>query len=478
MIKKIQQYLLTNHPIIWNIKLVPMVLLIIAIQIIFFTFGYISTDNTINYGDRFFSELYFLVYAGSLLVGTLLFIFWLIRYNRNNGLKVFYPHTNLTLYLEWICIFVICIFIGFIPNSLSLGKSNKWKSAATQTEQEKVMQILNRSRALLPADTYYFELDKNQQPIMVGDANVDRTKFDTKLYNYEEDAVTPDNPIEYVGPSLLYFKDNMRSSYWRYDEAQVETVHQWLVTQNQDSIRATMQAFLDLHKKHNLKTNLDIDSWMTTVYNPPLYPVTETIADNDYNVVNYVNEKYTQQDKLYSYYEKMGSNYEKNGFDRWYIIVTLTIAMGLSVLVFSSRVTSGKSWIFALLSAGVLIFAFSLLSGILALFDGGEFIGIFMPLFWIGLFAIIGFVITLKVVNGRKKGKSNIYVNLGIWMIPALIPWIYQLFIFIKMIGQDDIKSQITDYTYIMLFVNLIFTLIVMFPAVMLIRKWKALPED
>lgn len=485
MINKIQQYLLTNQPTIWNTKLVPIVLLTIAIQIAFFAFGYLATNNGINYKDGLLSGMYILVYAGSLLVGLLLFIFWLLQYNRNNGLKVFYPTSNLNLYLEWICILIVCIFIGYIPNSLSQGKATKWKQAISKSDQKEAFKKLNRAQALLPSSIYNFELGVDQQPMMVGDAPVNRTKFDTKLYTYEENATSPNNPIEYVGPSYLYYKDNKRNSYWRYDEEDAAIVEHWLKTQNKDSIRMVMQDFLDLHTKYNLKTNVDIDYWMETVYNPPLYPVTKTIGSNEYIQNSYSSyddenpdNKYLNLDTLYNYYEEVNDYYSADGYSKWYNIITLTFALGISVLVFSSRVTSGRHWVFALLCTGVILFVFSLLSGLILLIDDGLTFPLIMPLCWLILFVAICFAIALKVVNSKQKGKSNIYMNLAIWMIPALIPWTYQIFVYFQIFVNENWSDTVVDFTYIMLYANIVFTLIVMFPAVMLIRKWKALPED
>lgn len=484
MIKNIQNHLLVNQPTLWNTRLIPMLLLTVAIQTFFFIITYFATDTSILYSEQVFSGTYYLLYAGSVLVSILVLIFWLLQYNRNNATRVFYPQSVVTLYIEWLCIFAICIFIAFIPNSLSIAKTTKWKSTITQAEQQAAVKIINEARALLASNVYYFELDGNQQPLMVGNADVDRSKFDTKLFNYEENATTPDNPIEYVGPSYLYYKDNYRNSYWDESDEVPSRVNRWLIQENKDSIRAVMESFLDLQSKHKLKTNVDVDYWMKTVFNPPLYPVTDLIATDEYTTTyskygddDYSNGKYVSLDQLSRYYYEAGSYYGHDGFNKWYIVVTLIIALGISVMVFSSRMTSGRYWIFALLSSGVIIFIFSLLAGMASLISSNNF-GFTMPIFWLILFAVIACLLGIKIAQKEKKGKSNIYINLAIWMIPAIIPWIYQLIVFLDIIEEGRLVDSMLDNTYIMLIVNLIFTTVMMFPAILLIRKWKALPED
>lgn len=478
MFKNIQQYLLINHPIIWNIRIVPILLTVILSQVIFFLLGYMLTDNSPQY-DSFISGIYYLLYAGSLLVGTLLLIFWLMRYNRNNGLRAFYPFTTLQLYLEWVCIFIVCIAIGFLPYALQEGKSAKWQRVVSYKELKQSMDVLHKVSILIPTDEYKYELVGNQTPLMVGDAKVDRTKFDTKLYNYVEDADTPDNPIEYVGPSFLYAKDNGRNAYWRYDRDAVEVVHGWLVNQNQDSIRATMDAFLELQKKHNFKTNLDTDYWMSIVYNPPLYPVKELIEGSHsiYNQQEYA--RYTQYYELFNYYQEIEKSYNKEESTNWQIIVVLTIAMGISLLIFSSRVTSGRHWIYALLTAGVLVFIYSILLGLCAILESLGPTYLFVPIFWIGIFVAIVVALTIKLAGGSKKARSNIYLNLGIWMVPTIIPLIYALYRMTYSIIFGKISSSEEDVIiFILLIVNMIAVIIAMFPIAMLIRRWKALPED
>lgn len=488
MIKRLNQYLLTNYPVIWNLKVIPVALLVAVVQIFLFTVGYLMTEVDMKNDSSFYyrsaaDTFYYIIYAGAVLTAILIFIFWLIQYNRNNGLKAHYPQSNPSLYLEWISIFLLCSFICFTPNSLSLGKAAKKKSVISEQECKETMSIIRRTEALLPSYTYSFNLGEKQKPLRVGNANVDRTKFDTRLFNYEEGALTPENPIEYIGPSYLYYMDNDVYSYNKKSIPEVEQVHRWLENQNRDSIEATLKAFLDLHKRHKLKTNVDLDYWMSLVYNPPLYPVDEdrTIQSNDYDVTNHITEKYVKYSNLESYYRSIENEYQDYEFKKWAILIAALMGLGFSMMVFSARFTSGRSWIFALLATGVIAFIFSIFTGIMALVDYGVVSSILYPLLWLILLVVIGFAIALKVVNGKQKGRSNIYINIVLWLIPTVIPIIYYLYYYLRytLTGNYQYYTSIyEDTAYIMLVITIIFSVIIMFPIIMLLRKWKALPED
>lgn len=483
MIKRLNQYLLTNYPVIWNLKLVPLSLLIVAALLCLFIIGYVTTNNTIDNGNSIFEISYYLIYAGSILAAILIFIFWLVQYNKYNGLKAHYPRSAKSLYVEWLLIFVLCSFICFLPNSLSHGKASKIKSAATEQECKEIISLLRKVNALNPTNTYTFSLGSKQKPLLVGDAEVDRTKFDRNLFNYEENALTPENPIEYVGPSYLYFKDNDYATYYKGNEEE-EIVHRWLVNQEKDSIQATLQAFIDLQNKYKLKSNITLDYWMSLVYNPPLYPVDEDklIMPNDYEIINHVTEKYTQYDKLSNYYLNIDSEYKDNFFQQWNWLISLIVGLGLSTMVFSARFTSGKSWIFAFLAVGVIGFAFSIIIGILAIIDYFSlFTPVIYPALWLMLFTVVTYMTILKVVNERHKGRSNIYINIGIWFIPAIVPIIYQIYAYIRYLMSYDYftdRLENSDSWHTVFVISIIFSCIVMYPAIMLLRKWKALPED
>lgn len=473
MLKKIEQYLLNNYPVVWSIKAVPIVLIALCLHILFFAIAYSATTPTAK--DHLFSQSgrYFFLYGFSILTTILLFIFWLIRYGRHNGLKAFYPQSALSRYAEWLLTFVICAFICFIPYSLNLGKSAKWRTAISKHELAAAKLIIARTLPLTPNDIYQYQLESSTMPMQVKNARVDRTRFNTGLFTYEENAESPENPIEYIGPSLLYYNDYY---YNTSDISQTETarVHQWLTEEKEDSIRATIQAFLTLQQKNGLESNLNAETWMKMIYNPPLYPV-----DNDnlicryhYTYNNYSGEKYTEIGTLNDFYNEADRNiHSPEDSKAWAPLVILIVAMGVSVLIFSSRVTGGRLWIFALLSLGILLFVFFLVAGFTSIIID-DTLSTLTPIYWFGLLIVISWKLGMKITGNKSKGRSGIYINLFIWFVPAIIPWLYQPYL---ILNHSD--SNIEELSYIVCIVNVIYTLIVMYPLSILAKRWAALPE-
>ena len=152
MLKKIQTYLLENHPILWNVRILPMAAILAGLHLLFFGLGYIFTNtkftNTYYYNDLG-SNLGFL-YFFCILTAVLLLIGWLIFYFRNNGFRTLYPCRTSRLYLEWLLIFVITTGIALLPFSMTKGYEVKWKSVATEQEVKEALALLGKIELLIP----------------------------------------------------------------------------------------------------------------------------------------------------------------------------------------------------------------------------------------------------------------------------------------------------------------------------------------
>ena len=86
MFTKIQKYLLINHPLLWNTKIVPALCFALLFHILFFVIGYVYgnvdfTDE--NYYRSDFSTGVIIFF--SILITILFFVVWFVYYFRNNG---------------------------------------------------------------------------------------------------------------------------------------------------------------------------------------------------------------------------------------------------------------------------------------------------------------------------------------------------------------------------------------------------------
>src|SRR5688572_11959070 len=105
MFKKTQKYLLLNHPLLWNTKVVPLTCFSLLVHVIFLIVGYINGALNFNETDQNYSSgskdiiLFF-----GVLISFLSVVIWLVYYFKNNAFKAFYPKSNFALFREWLLI--------------------------------------------------------------------------------------------------------------------------------------------------------------------------------------------------------------------------------------------------------------------------------------------------------------------------------------------------------------------------------------
>lgn len=150
MFKKIQNYLLINYPLLWNIKIVPMASFLIVFNIIFFFLGYVSgeIDFTTTGGNYYKNNQEIILFFG-VLISILLFIVWLVFYLKNNGFKSFYPKRNNSLFKEWFIIFSLLILISSFSFSFLFGSDLRVKSYYSEKEATKRCATLAKASLFL-----------------------------------------------------------------------------------------------------------------------------------------------------------------------------------------------------------------------------------------------------------------------------------------------------------------------------------------
>lgn len=528
MIKRIQKYLLSNHPILWNVRLVPMLFVLLAIHLVIFGIGYLSTNTDFN-KTYYYSpgSSLGILYPVSILVCILLLIGWLIFYNRNNGFKNFYPRKVRQIYTEWILIFSITSAITFIPFTLTEGFIMKWKSVATITDAQDAMKTIVMAKVMIPNSqgNYLYETEYDQpipipQEIKLYADSLDLNLYDTE-YNYESGLTIKG----YTGPSLLFYKDY--DSYYFYNNDReyldnpahtkiknLKCLITWLKEGNTDSIRTIMEQFSSLQKKHNLEIDLTVEEWYKRIYNPPFFPVEKATMIVDYSPkdyelkynydgytpetpvavtamdsddissTNYLQAIPTAQPHLQ--YRELEAGYEQiikshNYKDINPIILTcLCFALGISILIFSYRSTNGKSWLIALVATGILIFISSLIAIGLSEsinWSNGEVIMMIILSLWIILFIVLLTKIIIKIINKGSKGRSNIYANILIWLTPFIIPFTYIIYMTYQDIASDYSNSK-DEIIVNILWINIPAIIVAMYPISILVRNWKSIPDE
>jgi hypothetical protein len=151
------------------------------------------------------------------------------------------------------------------------------------------------------------------------------------------------------------------------------------------------------------------------------------------------------------------------------------------MLIFSFRITSGKSWLIALVGFGI----FNIIIGIIAATSRFD---LTYPLAMLVAFLLI-FVYFITVVLSKKtKSRTQVFLNLLVWLFGGCIPTVYLVYIELY---QDTLMFNNTEgyfddpqYKFLMDNIPTMFALNIlligvgMFFLSKLIRTWKGISEE
>jgi len=516
MLNNIQKYFLLNYPLLWNIRIVPILLGSILINLFFFFVGHYNTsiDFTSVYGYGSMSSGNGFIYFGAFVSMILYFIYWMILYSKNNAFKVFYPKSSGTLYLEWLLTFIVVFSMILFPYSLHRGEISKIKSYASKEATIEAVKLLNQIDILIPENktNYYKEypgkenmfIDKTTVDTKLSPEEASRTPIERAVEKAEQENLTyPDYPdftqlslLNYSGYNSFYIP-----SKYDLDLPDYKDVIKLLKAEDKGKISKLMNSFLALHSKHGLTYNLTVDKWLELVYNPRKYPVGDfnlinrfdyQNSSNKYNYYHNQSSKiktgyYLQYKELTVAYEKILKSHMETGIHEVlvYFLWIISFALFISLLIFSFRVTSGKPWLIALIALG-LISIIDLFFTLIAAFsfDSGSGSLFFYLIILLTIFIIELIVVTGKFSKSKSKGRSNILINHLIWFIPAVPAIIYTLIYIISNescnSNEDNCIYKFMDkHIFIFLWANVLLTFISMGIFIrFILLKWKSLPEE
>lgn len=505
MFKNIQKYLLINHPILWNTKVVLATVILLLINFIFFVLGWFEgkinfneSQNDYNYGNDA-TVIFF-----SVLLSILLIVVWLVYYLKNNSFKSFYPKSNFSLFKEWIILFVISFLTTLFSFSFYLGIDVRQRSYYSEAEAKKRCEVLSAGSYFVDGsysnyNNYYKE--ETAAVEIVDSAAVDSVNnqyiiFNNKKYSY----------FSLINKNL----NSYRFFDFKSDSLRERKIKLWLVNQQKDSLKKVFKDYLAIAKEHNLKANIDENKWLELINDYPDFEDYRLIGgDNDgqeYYLGNYQNthfdsinkykkvinpnltkeyyKYYVPENNLNYNYDKIAESWVKPTFRLETFLISLYLGLGLSLLIFAFRVTSGRNWLITVISLGVINIVFGIIAAI-------SRVDMVYPtlLFLIGLFSVVYFFITLS----RKKSKniSAIFLNSMLWILPAMLPIVYFMIqeILRDLAYADSViesytkssyyyaEKQMEDFTPTFLYLNLVFMILMMLLLSFKIKKWRGLAE-
>jgi heme/copper-type cytochrome/quinol oxidase subunit 2 len=498
MFNKIQNYLLLHHPLLWNTRIVPMLALTVALNIMFFLIG--LADGAINFKAeeewRMQSDSQFIICFFAIMVGILAVIIWMVYYFRNNAFKSFYPKGTNSLFKEWLIVLAIIILNSFYSLSYLYAKDFRARNYVDEEVFQHRSDIISMSSIFTTGAFKHTGQEVNEVNGEIVTKQTDSFEYRGKKYH--------------INSLLNKTIENFYYGERRQDSINEERVKGWLIENRKDSVLWLMAEFDKIVKAHELKSNITPQQWLKLQYDHPAFTNYINVGqadkfvnvDYDYDdtsvsvstpeftrmmqdtLANRVEMKdgdtyiypkyYVPMDQLTASYEIMSDAWNNPDADYELFLAYLYFSIGLSLAVFSFRVTSGRNWLIAAISLGL----FAMFTGIIGVFSGGS-----ATYFIIWLFVITALWIYYYNISRSKQQKegSGIIINHQLWLLPWILPLIYGTVSIIA--SSDDYYNRtpfdiwLDENTENMMSINVLLLVALMYLFTNSIKKWKGIAE-
>jgi hypothetical protein len=355
----LQNRLLTRYPLLWNTRIVWVGSALVLIHLLFFLAGFI------DFGAASFKANYSLssiISAGmvtfSILCSLVLLVCWLVFYLRNNAYKKFYIIDKYHLSKEF---FIITLVLVFAINFFESYKWGGWLKARTITSKQQLVKeanTVNLAMAFVPTSkSAYFSLVNCNEDDPGRDIQYleNHDYFDSTAYDYNnmnnvivrralknKDAFSYKNYCnEFI--SLKGYDGFIPAKEWK------KTKDRWIDNHETDSIKYILRQWMAVCNKYQVDQKLDIDELASLVFSDPNYNVTKVFPSNQYNYStsayypNYFQSSDLEWALHFADSCQLGGWHRSDDLEVF--TVELYVALCLSILLFSYRLFSRKTFL-------------------------------------------------------------------------------------------------------------------------------------
>lgn len=567
MIKKINQYLLENHSLIWNIRLVWMLVILTAMHLLSFLLGFFSFSSIVElHDDNLFEKYLFNGYVWiGILVSILIFILWFNQYFKQNAFKSLFPKSNWSLYKEFL--FIILISFLTISQYLSFTKglelrvssiksieevqkekeliqqvtpfalqpnlafyNNVYSNANrcmvvplfdTLVDQDRLLQLFvsNKVSSRIWPDTIKIENYKNYRDSLGSDfyrlpefetllvenfperenwsAPQNYKTFEKVINNHEQtDYLYTETAVEEIGYSSqdhVSYK-NLNSLYnfcsypWADFELNTKLVqknYELLHEEKKEEIDQKLKEYLKLADFYSVSYRFKDKDWIDYVYNPPYYFVDYELSSiSRYNSADQTT--YKKDHISHSDLKTVIDNLDKSKsgvIPSFAYIFILYFTLGISLLIYTFRMTSTRVWVISLVGIFILQFIFySLLFTFGSiLFGFTENLGLILGLSFILIFNLLLF---LGISRKKRKLITGVNLNWSLWTFPFLLPalvLLYESYLQSNWEYEQLMPANLAwlkDNWETVLYFNLFLILIYIFIMLPILKKWQSMAEE
>ncbi|GAA4320078.1 hypothetical protein [Flaviaesturariibacter amylovorans] len=391
MIERIQRHLLTHHPLLWNTRALWVLGTNILLHLLFLLAG-LGSVQPARLGDERGSAA---IGTGglvtfSILCSLLVLLVWLLFYFRNNAFRNGYRLTPGYLLREWGLI-VLIVFTSLIYHeSFLLGKRLRVRQF---TNTERFVQEVNAAAlamAFVPDeedDPAYFVLNncaENGGILYNNSTNyqelADSHRNDTSVAGRQiyQESLTILRALQQPDAFSYRHYCGMPISYaWDYpgmtgaDEHHARRIR-WIEAGSRDSIRASLDALVNLCNRYGIRSRIHTDSLAAAVFRLPgnaLWKYTPTDRFVYHEGVQQENASYLLTDDLrgvFSFIDDCLPNRRNRQDHAERLLAMGYTAFGLALLLWAWRRFSRK--VFLVTLVGVLLW--SILIGLMSIGSG------------------------------------------------------------------------------------------------------------
>lgn len=492
MFKKIQKQLLLKYPLLWNTKFIPMLIIGVIMNLIYFFIGY--ADGALDFTKYYESGLDFTFFSFSVLISLIILILWLVSYFKNNSFKRFYTKSKNALFFEWIQIVIIIILLSMFYFPFEFGKQLHKRNYLSEEVAKERCEIISSADFFIDGSFEEPKIDSIHSVLNDTTVNGEYKAVERVYLDYVTIFGKRYAPSALINRNVAEFSLFTR----KQDSVRELKIRKFLASNNTFEVKKLMRNYFAILKDHKLQTNLTEDKWFNITYNYPEFKKFELInpksplnKDEVYAYTQpYSEYGYADPEKTYSKYyiehnvlkdnyHQISGAYTSSVFEIEPILVLLYCVFGFSMLIFSFRVSSGKSWLIALVSYGIFNIVIGIIAGVSREFLTYPILVIISFLVVVGLF--------LRVVLAKKtKSKTMVLLNLIIWLFGGLIPTVYLTYMENY---QNSISSKVNydldpHYNFLkdnintMFGLNIVLVIIGMFFMSRIIRIWKGISEE
>lgn len=432
MIKKVNRYLLTHYPLIWNTRIIWLLLVALLIHLVFFFSGYESISlHTLSNWYSLRSMVSFNVYTFSIFTSIIICLVWLIYFLRNNAYKDFYLLGRWHNTRQFLLILLGFLSISTFFESYYAGVRTKIKSITSKAAFVNEVNSINEAMAFIPLEKNdYFKLNDcsnltgrfYHENLSVYTDSLD-PQYKTTLGDSVRRALSEKDAFSYTH----YCQDFINVSISPDIDSKVilkQKKDDWLVNKNKEAIEKSLEQLLVILRKYKIDNSLPVKKLAALPFKDSLHTIQQIISQSASTISVYpdnteTNEIASDYINVYDLRRTM-SNIEEvysEGLlsypNMTFYIIEAYFVLYFSLLLLCYKLYRRKVFLYTIIGGIILTIVLGLLS-----IPRPEKTLPFMEIFLCCLFLVLG---TFSLQLKKMKTLTGAWFNWHILFIPLVV---------------------------------------------------------